>query len=330
MNAPPDPLPVRRAKDLDAQPPENAWMIRSLWGRSAVGILGGCPKVGKSWLGLDMAISVASGTPCLDHFPVEKTGRTLIYLAEDSPSMVRSRIESLCAHRRLSIDALDLHVITSPVLRLDLPRDQMRLRTTLAGLKPTLLLLDPLIRMHRLDENSSADVSTLLSFLRELQRTFDVAVVLVHHASKKHRAQPGQALRGSSDLHAFGDSNAYLTWRQDHVLLTLEHRAAPAPDPVVLRLACDAEGTRTHLALCSSNGAAKRCASLVEDVLRLLRQADGPLRRAALRSSLRVSNERLGDALRSLQDRRLARQTPRGWILLRTDLDPGAGASCSP
>jgi RecA-family ATPase len=66
--------------------------------------------------------------------------------------------------------------------------------------------------LHRLDENSAADISQLLGFLRELQRTHDTAIVLVHHASKKHRAQPGQALRGSSDLHAFGDSNACL-WR---------------------------------------------------------------------------------------------------------------------
>ena len=48
-----------------------------------------------------------------------------------------------------------------------------------------------------------------------MQRTYHTAIALVHHASKKHRAQPGQALRGSSDLHAFGDSNAYLARRKE-------------------------------------------------------------------------------------------------------------------
>ena len=32
------------------------------------------------------------------------------------------------------------------------------------------VLLDPLVRMHRIDENSSADVSALLRLLRTLQR----------------------------------------------------------------------------------------------------------------------------------------------------------------
>lgn len=64
-------------------------------------------------------------------------------------------------------------------------------------------------RLHRLDEYSAQQISGLLSFLRELQCTFDCALLVVHHTSKKRRGRPGQALRGSSDLHAFGDSDAY-------------------------------------------------------------------------------------------------------------------------
>ena len=42
------------------------------------------PKACKSWLGLEMAVSVASATPCLGTFPVREPGGVLIYLAEDS------------------------------------------------------------------------------------------------------------------------------------------------------------------------------------------------------------------------------------------------------
>ena len=205
------PLPVSRAGELAVQGEDERWLIRSLWGYGAVGIIGGAPKCGKSWLGLDMALSVASATPCLGHFPVEAPGPSLVFLAEDALPAVRARIAALCAHRGLAIEQLGLFVITEPALRLDLERDQQRLRATLASLRPRLLLLDPLVRLHRLDENSAADISRLLGFLRELQRTYELAVVLVHHASKRQRAQPGQGLRGSSDLHAFGDSNACLS-----------------------------------------------------------------------------------------------------------------------
>jgi hypothetical protein len=47
-------------------------------------------------------------------------------------------------------------------------------------------------------------------YLRELQRRHDVAVLVVHHAKKGGGVRAGQALRGSSEFHAWGDSNLYL------------------------------------------------------------------------------------------------------------------------
>jgi RecA-family ATPase len=227
-------LPVCKAKDLMIQSEQQAWLIESLWGDAAVGIIGGAPKCCKSWLGLDMAVSVASGTPCLGKFQVSVRGKVLIFLAEDAAHNVRARIEAICAHRNLNINDLDLYVITAATMRLDLETDQQMLTKTLDSLRPKLLILDPLVRLHRLDENSASDISKLLGFLRGLQRSFVTAIVLVHHASKKHRAQPGQALRGSSDLHDFGDSNAYLARKKNNLVLTMEHRAAKplVPRPI--------------------------------------------------------------------------------------------------
>ena len=79
----------------------------------------------------------------------------------------------------------DLFAITNSVLRLDLTRDKQALQRTMQRYRPSLLLLDPLVRLHRLDENSAAEISGLLGYLRELHRSFDCAVVLLHHASKK-------------------------------------------------------------------------------------------------------------------------------------------------
>ena len=59
------------------------------------------------------------------------------------------------------------------------------------------------------------------------------------HASTGNREDQhlGQSLRGSSDLHAWTDSACYLVRRPDDRLqLTVEHRSAPAPDPLLLRL----------------------------------------------------------------------------------------------
>jgi len=75
--------------------------------------------------------------------------------------------------------------------------------------------------------------------LRELQRRHAVAVAVVHHARKgAGTIRAGQALRGSSEFHAWGDSNLYLRRdSDDRIVLTVEHRAAAATPNVTLELA---------------------------------------------------------------------------------------------
>ncbi len=309
-------LTVRQIAQIPAEDTTQSRLIKDLWGFEAVGIVGGAPKCCKSWLGLDMALSVASGTPCLGHFPVLHKGPTLIYQAEDAAPMVRERILGICNHRRLHIEALDLHLIDAPSLRLDLESDRTRLAHAIDHLKPKLLLLDPFVRLHRADENSSADVSALLGFLRELQRRFHTAVVLVHHMSKKHRAQLGQALRGSGDLHAFGDCNAYLVKKNDQLFLSVEHRFAPARGPIPLTLVSDDDGAKTHLEVQRTNGDDQRRLPLAETVRLALADAGNPLTRAALRETLRVNNHRLGLALADLEKNRVAIHSSNGWTLV--------------
>jgi len=317
-------LAVSRVAEIAPRAKEDEWLIEDLWGQSAVGILGGHPKTMKTWLGLEMAVSVASDTPCLDRFPVVAPGPALIFLAEDALGQVRERIEGLCRDRGRRLETLDLLVITEPVLRLDDLVCRERLENTIVRHQPRLLLLDPLVRLHGLDENSSHDISRLLGHLRELERRHAVSIVLVHHASKRRHAHPGQSLRGSSDLHAWTDSTAILTRRDEHVILTLEHRFAAAPDPLVLGLVGDADGDHAPaLRILDGNAVVARPRTdpnaLVAQVLDTVRTAQRPLRRGEIRERVRVNNHRLGEVLRQLEGTgRLARHRE-GWAAVRPD-----------
>lgn len=306
---------VKRIAEISGEAPARKWLIKDLWGHEAVGILGGAPKCCKSWLGLDIALSVASGTPCLDRFPVQNKGPTLVYLAEDAAPMVRERIAGICQHRLLDIQSLDLHIIDTPSLRLDLDADRTKLVNAIELLNPRLLLLDPLVRLHHADENSSAEISALLGFLREIQRRFNMAVILVHHMSKKNRAQLGQALRGSGDLHAFGDCNAYLVRKNDNLFLSVEHRFAPTEKPFQLALVSDNDGSKTHLEFANHPNNTLPDIPLKEAVRKTLAKAHQPLTRVALRKSLGVNNQRLGLALQELEKNRLAIHGPKGWYI---------------
>jgi hypothetical protein len=232
-------LPVQPARRLADCPEEQRWLVEGLWSEEAVGIIGGEPKCGKSFLALDLAAAAAAGTPCLRRFAAGRPGRVLLYPAEDALHIVRRRLEGIRAAAGAGLAALDVQVITAPSLRLGLEADRIRLEETVARLKPRLLVLDPFVRPHRIDENVSGDVAPLLAFLRELQRRHAIAVAVAHPAKKGAGAiRAGQALRGSSEFHARGGSNPYLRRdSNDRIVLTVEHRAAAAMPGVTLELA---------------------------------------------------------------------------------------------
>lgn len=192
-------LPVLRASELPVCAPDHRWLIEDLWADEAVGIVGGEPKCGKSFLALDMVVAVAAGVPCLRRFRPTRSGPVLLYAAEDALHLVRTRLDGICEAAGVRLVDVPIHVITAPSLRLDLPADRAQLQATVAALRPILLVLDPFVRLHRIDENASSEVAPLLAYLRDLQRRLALAVVVVHHARKGgHALRAGQALRGSS------------------------------------------------------------------------------------------------------------------------------------
>ena len=305
-------LPVVRVGEIKGEENSQRWLVEELWGAGSVGVIGGAPKCAKTWLGLDMALSVATGTACLGKYAVPEPGPVLVYLAEDALPVVRERVEGMARHRGLDLAEVAIHVINVPVLRLDRGPDRARLLETTKRLRPRLLVLDPLVRLHGIDENNAGEVAELLAYFRSLQRQLDLSVLLVHHTRKNATggAAAGQGLRGSSDIHAFGDSNLYLRRTKEHLVLSSEHRAAPASAPVYLELvATDAE--TTHLEVIVEPQEGKR-RSLEEQVLDLLAQG-AALTRAKLRESLGVKNERVGEVLESLEQAGRLCRTPAGW-----------------
>lgn len=243
----PDPFPVQRAHTIQATSDHTRWLIDGLWGYDAVGILGGEPKCCKSLCALTMAVSVASGRSCLGGHRPLRTGTVLVFAAEDAPHIVRERLALLSAGLDIDLHDIPIQIITAPSLRLDCENDRQRLALTVAAHAPVLLILDPFVRLHRVDENVAGEVAPILAGLRQLQRTHGCAVLVVHHARKGAAGvRAGQALRGSSEFHAWGDSNLFLRRQQGALTLDVEHRAAPAPDPI--RLALEATEHRMILA----------------------------------------------------------------------------------
>jgi hypothetical protein len=312
-------LPVEPAWRLSAQPEEQRWLVSGLWAEQAVGIVGGEPKCCKSFLALDVAVAVASGTPCLRRFPVPHPGRVLLYAAEDALHIVRQRLEGICAAAGCRLIDLDVQVITAPTLRLDLPVDRVALEGTVAVLRPRLLILDPFVRLHRIDENASGEVAPLLAHLRGLQRRHALAVLLVHHARKSAaHLRAGQALRGSSEFHAWGDSNLYLRRTADLLSLTIEHRAAPSPPSLTLELHAHGDALALRPAQPFTDPPPLP-ASVDERITAALHDAASALTVNELRSQCRVRNATLYERLAALTRAGRIRRSSDGYRLAGAD-----------
>jgi hypothetical protein len=328
MSRPSDPrldnvetLPIRHVKDIPAKAPEALWLIDSLWANSGVGVVGGLPKSLKTWLATELALAVAAGTKALGRFDVKAQGPVLVFAAEDDPPAMRARFQSVAQARGVRLEDLPVFLIDVSALYLDDRQHLLRLRRTIYSLQPRLLILDPFVRIVRLDENSSQEVSQVLGSLRSLQRDYDLAVILVHHFRKSPSINMGQQLRGSGDFAAWYDSALYLLQQGEHLILHAEHRGAPAPPPFRVRLA---EGDMPHLvvedlpAATGFSGDAQNGenASLQEAVLAHLEMTRRPLTTPELRDALKVRKASLLEALRRLVSARQITRSADGWAPL--------------
>lgn len=191
----------------------------------AQGILfiGGEPKVGKSLLVANLALSLASGVDRIG-FPIPAPRRVLICQFElPVPQFVN----------RLSIMRTILGKTADENLLVD-TRAQGHMLSAAQGLthfvsaaktaSAEVIVLDPLYSTHDQDENDTRAMAALCQSLLRLRDASRAALIVVHHVRKSiGRHEIGSAFRGSSALHAVGDSYMLLTRPSPH-LATLELR----------------------------------------------------------------------------------------------------------
>jgi RecA-family ATPase len=77
----------------DTEMPMQLWLVPTILAEG-VAILAGKPKVGKSWLALDIAIAVATGGHVLGDIEVEK-GAVLYLGLEDTQRRMQDRVRQL-------------------------------------------------------------------------------------------------------------------------------------------------------------------------------------------------------------------------------------------
>lgn len=172
-----------------------AWLVENTFREKGIILLYGKSGVGKSWTAIDLALSIATGTPW---GPREtKRGRVLYLTLEDGKAGTSARADAWLQDRGLPEPLEHLMLLEDPV---HLGRDEdvgafiQEVRES--GFSPDLIIFDTLaLSMAGLDENTAKDAGAVIDNVKRIRRELDAAVMLIHHATKE---SGGEVYRGST------------------------------------------------------------------------------------------------------------------------------------
>ena len=182
---------------LMSQPLQPACFVVDTLLAQGLHILAGSPKVGKSWLALWLAVTVAKGEPVWNM--TTKQGTTLYLCLEDSVLRIQNRLFEITE------DAPDsVHFCTECALIGQGLEEQVETFLT-AHPDTVLVIIDTLQMVRPVHDATYANDYRDLSVLKHLADRHGIAILLIHHLRKEgaedvfHRISGTTAISGAVD-----------------------------------------------------------------------------------------------------------------------------------
>lgn len=244
--------------------PEPGWLIEGYLPKRALVTLYGRPGTHKTFLALDWAASVATGTWWLRSHRVE-AGPVVYVMAEGTGGLAR-RVAAWEAAHRLRLADWPIMWYPAAVNLLDSEWAD-GLAQVADDMGAALVVVDTLARsMPGGDENAAKDMTRLVDAVDRIRARAGATVLVVHHTPLD-----GSRLRGHSSLEAAVDTN--LALEADGATLTLnvsKQKDASPVGPLVLH-AHQAGGS---LAIAVGRSPSDEVPTTALDVLRALHETD--------------------------------------------------------
>lgn len=232
--------PETMAELLARPEPKLEWLIQDLWVDKSRGFIAGHPGVGKTWIALEMLLSISSGQVCLGRYAPVVTGATLLVEEEGSLLNLARRVHALARARNLKdSDLINFHHITRQFLKI--PKHEKELIAFIKAKDIKFVVFDSLRRMHNAKENSSDDMQPILESFARINFETQASLLLIHHLSKTNDKESHKSIfermRGSGDLWAWRDCILGIEGEEesDTCKCSFQFRDAEAPDPILIK-----------------------------------------------------------------------------------------------
>lgn len=181
---------------------EPTWLFPDLLPAESTAMLYGASGGYKSFLALDLALTLASG---IEGFGAPaREPQAVVYVAAEGPRSVSRYRRPAWRLARGVEGPLPFHLVTDmPLVGVPQMLGEFIDEIKRTGVKPKLIVLDTLARaMAGLNENDAKDAGQFIEAAEALKREFGCSVLVVHHTGKEE----GRGARGSSALLAGFDA----------------------------------------------------------------------------------------------------------------------------
>lgn len=198
--------------------PSPSWLIHEFIEKNSISAIYGQSGTGKSFVALDWALSVASGTPWLGHVPTMSPS-PVAYIAAEGGRSIQKRVKAWMRHQGKSVDdLLGAYFSIKPLYVRD-REEVLELFDVLDAMEtfPSLLVIDTLSQSFGAGDENSMDMQEFVGAVTEIRNDRQMAVLIVHHTNAK-----GARERGHSSFRAGMDHMFQTTAKKDEDYRLLE------------------------------------------------------------------------------------------------------------
>ena len=245
--------------------PRPRWLVKDIWTKGGLGFISGAPKSYKSWMAIDMAVTIATGGYWMNQpgYKCDRPQPVLYLQEEDDIRLVMDRLAKITEakapdqfwHGQMyttgeytgeagspSVDVywaaptrdipIALHVQTGFIA--SDPEWQAWLDSIVEEGKFAMVIIDTLgTTAGDIDTDKSGELMTkMLKPLRTVARKHDCAIMMVHHNKKaaNQGGRAGQDMLGSTALHAWVECAIYARSKDAKGEIQIEREAKLAMD----------------------------------------------------------------------------------------------------
>jgi hypothetical protein len=176
---------------------EPAFTFEGVWPSDAYGVLAAMFKAGKTWMTLDAAVSVASGTPWLGTFPTGVTGSVALFVGEGGKRKMTRRGRAVAAGRGIVWDELPI-VLAERVPRLSDDAQINALKLELANHPVELVIIDPLYLAAAGAKGTAIyDMATVFEPVQVACQDAGAALIVAHHNNRDRTREGADRMSGA-------------------------------------------------------------------------------------------------------------------------------------